>query len=174
MNLLSFESIFPLSSLLYRWSILKLCRHYQLERSWILLKVHQREAVARCIDGIFFEASAPCAWGSQRTSALHFCSCWALKYCRVPPVTKGKKTFASLLESWGVPLSLMLHLPSSSHPTAATTAHQLCLSSRHRLLLSYILFLHQQTPSLKHLFPFHCVKCSGRDIFLCTNATSSK
>lgn len=87
---------------------------------------------------------------------------------------RGRKTFASLLESWGVPLSLMLHLPRSSHPTAATTAHQLCLSSRHRLLLSYSLFLHQQTPSLKHLFPFHCVKCRGRDIFLCTNATSSK
>lgn len=75
--------------LLYRWSVLKLCRHYQLEGSWILLKVNQREAVARCTEGIFSEAPAAHAQGPECDSALPLLL--STEIVQSPLVAKGEE-----------------------------------------------------------------------------------
>lgn len=90
--------------------------------------------------------TAPRVWLSPSTPAEH----WNI--AEPSGCQRGRKTFVRLSESKGGSLSLMLHQPRSSHPMAATTTHQTCLSSRHRPHLRYRHFLYRETPSLNNLF----------------------
>lgn len=159
-----------LPSLPYRWSVLKVCRHYQLEGSRILLKVHQREAVARCAEGIFSEGSAPCARGPEYDSALHFHSRWALKYCRVPLVAKGEENH----------LLAHLSLEEAPCPWCCTCpgAHIQCpppplttsASPPDAAHFCDMAFFYPSKPLASNSFS-RCMKRAGKDIFLHTDST---
>lgn len=136
-------------SLPYRWSVLQPHRHHHLEENWILLKVHQREAVATCTS---LKHQLP-VHGAQSVMQPFISAPAEHLILQVPPVAKGKNKhslacFCLSLEE--VPCPWYCTCPGAHiwWPPPA-----LCLSSRHRLLLWYGLLLHQQTPGLKHLFP---------------------